>query len=411
MLRNIFPFTAADAKTLRCTVQKLPFQILMAFRGLISEGPDHYILIIRHLFCIHGQFFREDFPPVLHLCLPFLCHIGNLIVIRLHRFEAVQIQESRSQKHRFLIISGLQHTDDENACCDKGQEMFAAFHHFVHEQMCEQHGDEAQGKMHFNNQLVVQSPFSVLCQCVRSEQRLPYLLILRLHRDPFHPLRPAQCADVQKTLHQQDQQHQQITVKKGSGSQTIPSPFDTMSVEFQSFPVKCSEKVAEARADPISEKGSDPVRIKQRCKIFRSQIMFDQGIGNSRCRHYQNRADPPCLFITADPEIAGQSQKQQHIRPHQGQQYRDHEHGDQFPAALPFQIAHGQSVEQDQQAEADHLRHTGQHISDKQGIQAEQYRQDPQLFPGGLHQPDKYKHGDCQQHDIADHRRQQIPAE
>ena len=44
-------------------------------------------------------------------------------------------------------------------------------------------------------------------------------------RDPFHPLRPAQCADVQKTLHQQDQQHQQITVKKGSGSQTIPSPF------------------------------------------------------------------------------------------------------------------------------------------------------------------------------------------
>ncbi len=69
----------------------------------------------------------------------------------------------------------------------------------------------------------------------------------------------------------------------------------------------------------------------------------------------------------------------------------------------PFQIAHGQSVEQDQQAEADHLRHTGQHISDKQGIQAEQYRQDPQLFPGGLHQPDKYKHGDCQQHDIADH--------
>ena len=170
--------------------------------------------------------------------------------------------------------------------------------------------------MHFNNQLVVQFPFSVLCQCVRSEQRLPYLLILRLHRDPFHPLRPAQCADVQKTLHQQDQQHQQITVKKGSGSQTIPSPFDTMSVEFQSFPVKCSEKVAEARADPISEKGSDPVRIKQRCKIFRSQIMFDQGIGNSRCRYYQNRSDPPCLFITADPEIAGQSQKQQHIRPH-----------------------------------------------------------------------------------------------
>lgn len=66
MLRNIFPFTAADAKTLRCTVQKLPFQILMAFRGLISEGPDHYILIIRHLILCPWPVFREDFPPVLH---------------------------------------------------------------------------------------------------------------------------------------------------------------------------------------------------------------------------------------------------------------------------------------------------------------------------------------------------------
>ena len=113
----------------------------------------------------------------------------------------------------------------------------------------------------------------------------------------FHSLH--QCADVQGLW--QDQQHQQITVKKGSGSQTIPSPFDTMSVEFQSFPVKCSEEIPDTGTDAVSEKRRDPVRVKQRRKIFRAQIVLDQGIDNSRCRHHQNRNDPSALTATADP--------------------------------------------------------------------------------------------------------------
>ena len=177
-----------------------------------------------------------------------------------------------------------------------------------------------------------------------------------------------------------------------------------MSVEFQPLPVQRPEEIPDTGTDAVGEKRRDPVRVKQRCKIFRAQIVLDQHIHHSRDSHHGSGNDPSALTASADPEKAGQQQKQKHVRSHQGQQYRDNKHGNQLALCLLIQIGKSQPVEQDQHAKADHLRHTGQHISCKQCVQAKKHRQDAQLFPGGFHQPYEHEHGDRQQYDITDHR-------
>ena len=254
--------------------------------------------------------------------------------------------------------------------------MFASFHHFIHQQMGKQHRDQAEGEMHFYDQLVTQ----------------PGLFL------------PAVCSEIQKTLHQQNGKQQQITVKKGSGSQAALHTGHTMSVEFQALPVQRPEEIPDAGTDAVGEKCRDPVCIEKRRKIFRAQIVLDQHIHHSRDSHHGNGNDPAALTASADPEKAGQQQKQKHVRPHQGQQYRDNKHGNQLALCLLIQIGKSQSVKQDQHAKADHLRHTGQHVSGEQCVQAEKHRQDAQLFPGGFHQPYEHEHGDRQQYDITDHR-------
>ena len=291
MLQKIFFLTAADTKSLRNAVQQLPFQILISLRYLISEGPDDHILIIRYLFRLQREMLRKNLLPVFHLCFPVLRDIRYLIIIRLHRLITVQIQESRSQKHRFLIVSGLKHTHDKNSRRNKSQEMFASFHHFIHQQMGKQHRDQTEGKMHFYDQLVTQ----------------PGLFL------------PAVCPEIQEALHQQNGKQQQITVKKGSGSQSALHTGHTMSVEFQTLPVQRSEEIPETGTDAVGEKRRDPVRVEKWGKIFRAQIVLDQHIHHSRTGHHQSRNDPSALTASADPEKAGQQQKQKHVRPHQGQ--------------------------------------------------------------------------------------------
>ena len=254
--------------------------------------------------------------------------------------------------------------------------MFASFHHFIHQQMGKQHRDQTEGEMHFYDQLVTQ----------------PGLFL------------PAVCSEIQKTLHQQNGKQQQITVKKGSGSQTALRTGHTMPVEFQALPVQRSEEIPEAGTNAVGEKRRDPVRIEKRRKIFRAQIVLDQHIHHSRTGHHGSGNDPSALTAFTDPEKAGQQQKQKHVRPHQGQQYRDNKHGNQLALCLLIQIGKSQPVKQDQHAKADDLRHTGQHVSGEQCVQAEKYRQDAQLLPGGFHQPYEHEHGDCQQYDITDHR-------
>ena len=169
--------------------------------------------------------------------------------------------------------------------------MFASFHHFIHQQMGKQHRDQTEGEMHFYDQLVTQS-----------------CLFL-----------PAVCSEIQETLHQQNGKQQQITVKKGSGSQAVFHTGHTMSVEFQALPVQRSEEIPDTGTDAVGEKRRDPVRIEKRGKIFRAQIVLDQHIYHSRDSHHGNGNDPAALTASADPEKAGQQQKQKHVRPHQSQ--------------------------------------------------------------------------------------------
>ena len=156
--------------------------------------------------------------------------------------------------------------------------MLASFHHFIHQQMGEQHRDQTEGEMHFYDQLVTQ----------------PGLFL------------PAICPEIQDTLHQQNGKQQQITVKKGSGSQTALRTGHTMPVEFQALPVQRSEEIPETGTYAVGEKRRDPVCVKQRRKIFRAQIVLDQHIHHSRTGHHQSRNDPAALTASADPEKAGQ---------------------------------------------------------------------------------------------------------
>ena len=165
-----------------------------------------------------------------------------------------------------------------------------------------------------------------------------------------------------------------------------------------------TEEIPEAGTNAVGEKRRDPVRIEKRRKIFRAQIVLDQHIHHSRDSHHGSGNDPSALTASADPEKAGQQQKQKHVRPHQGQQYRDNKHGSQLALCLLIQIGKSQPVKQDQHAKADDLRHTGQHVSGEQCVQAEKYRQNAQLFPGGFHQPYEHEHADRQQYNITDHR-------
>ncbi len=392
MLQNILPLTAADAEPLRQRIQILPRnRSRRAVRIRIVQNPDHGIVKIRRLpVPVKRQLIPKRSRPVGIFCRRFFLYVRNGIILGIRRLQIIKIQEGHAEQRRFLIKPCLHHGNHKDPRRQKSQKMLAALDQLIHEQYRKQHGNTAEGKMQLYGQ-----PLPGRFRAPDIPCRLPSLPLSELHR----------------ALSEQDYSQNQIPVKvRARRKPRLPS-LDHIPQRIRSLIVQRAEKDAEASGHTLFKERFDPVRKKQRCKVFRAEIMLDTGIRGKRHKEDPRRAQRPSDTVPPDPKVSRKQQKQQKIRTHQRHD-RCHDE-QQYKLIPPFsvKIADRQPIEQDEHAETDNLRHSREQIPRKRRIKTKQQRQNPQLLPCRSDKQNKKEARKRQQNDIADHRREQIPTE
>ena len=160
-----------------------------------------------------------------------------------------------------------------------------------------------------------------------------------------------QPVPVSDTLHRQHHHAHQMADKKCPWSQSCGKALAHMIQEIPPHIKQFSQGKTNSAPQSLLKESRSPVREKERCKVFGSQVVFDAGIhSHYRCQYRKSpHSSLPPAF--SNPEKCRKQQKQSKIRSHQCHCGRQQEQQHQFISLLPAQIINSQRIENNQHTE------------------------------------------------------------